>query len=95
MAELNEPKKIVNMRERQLEYMLRETATAVLMMHRDKSTLHMFDLGKTPSGQELVFVMAVLTREEAERLGPTKPSDPIPANEPSASNQPPAGGNPA
>ncbi len=50
------------MNSRMLDYTLREAATGIRIMARDKSSLHVFDWGRTPDGEEYVFVMACVPK---------------------------------
>jgi hypothetical protein len=45
-----------------LAYTLREAERGIRMMARDRSILHVFDLGKTPDGEEWCFVMSVVPK---------------------------------
>jgi hypothetical protein len=58
-----------------LEYLLREAAVGIRIMAKDRTDLHMFDIGKDPAGQEWVFLMLVVKKEIADKI-PTKDSDP-------------------
>jgi hypothetical protein len=56
--------------EKMLDYALRETAEAVRIMHRDRSTLHVFDYGIEPDGTKHVFVLAILPEHVANKIIP-------------------------
>lgn len=69
-----------------LSYWLKEAETAIRIMFRDKTTCHLFDLSRNrETGEEFVCVIAVVPRDLANefeaRMGGTKPSIPISANE--------------
>lgn len=63
------------MNERLLAYTLKEVEQGVLMMARDNSTFHVFDLGAA-TGEDYVFVMAILPKRIADNL-PLIPSAPL------------------
>jgi hypothetical protein len=59
-----------------LQYALDQAAIGVNIMARDRTTVHLFDLGKTKDGKEFVFVQAIVPKEYAKML-PTIPSQPL------------------
>lgn len=68
--------------DKRLDYLLKETETAVRIMHRDKTTAHIFDFGSSPTtGEKYIVLIAILPEEAEARLkeimGPTFPSKPL------------------
>jgi hypothetical protein len=72
--------------EKMLQYALRETAEAVRIMHRDRSTIHLFDYGTGSDGTKHVFLLAILPEHVANKILPpelmkaSKPFSPGAAN---------------
>ena len=59
-----------------LAYVQAQTRVGVDLMARDRSMVHVFDVGKTADGQEFVMVMAIIPKALVECL-PTIPSVPL------------------
>lgn len=51
-----------------LAHVLKSADEAVRIMFRDRSTVHAFDVGKTPEGVELVMVLAIVPKAIADKL---------------------------
>jgi len=64
------------MNEKVLEYAIKEAATALKIMFRDKSTLHVFDLGKGTDEVEYSVIISIAPKSIVDKL-PMRESKPL------------------